>query len=74
MAEQIAGLFFYLCGAGLIIHNRTLVRRSLEFLPRPDREKEAEIPLNRILCVTAGLVTSCVGLLMILYPRTGNVS
>ena len=68
LAEQIAGFFFYLCGAGLIIHNQTLVRRSLEFMPRHRRGKEAEILFNRLLCVLAGLISWGVGLLMILCP------
>jgi uncharacterized membrane protein len=68
MPEQIAGLFLYLCGAGLIIHNKTFVRRSLDFMPRARGDEQAAILFNRGLCVIAGLVTLCVGLLMILYP------
>ena len=68
MAEFIAGLSLCACGAALIVHNETLVRRSLEFLPAARREKEAEILFNRVLCVLAGVITLATGLLMILIP------
>ncbi len=54
VAEQIVVLFFYACGAALIVHNKTLVLNSLEFMPRARRGEKAEILFNRILCVLAG--------------------
>jgi hypothetical protein len=70
MIEFICGLFFFIVGVALLIHNKTLVLRSGEFhranlMP----EKEQMIFFNRILCVSAGLITLTGGYLTMLYRK-----
>jgi hypothetical protein len=69
MGEFISGILFFAACAGLLIHNKTLVERSIEFesyLPAQKREQLDLILFNRILCVLAGLLISWTGFMTML--------
>ncbi|MDQ3636314.1 MAG: hypothetical protein M3405_17695 [Acidobacteriota bacterium] len=71
MGEFICGLFFYVIGIALLIYNKTLVERSVEFYPQNLSTNKIEWIniFNRFLCVFAGLLTSGTGLLIMLGGR-----
>ncbi len=69
MSEFICGVVFFMTGAALLIHNKTLVERSLEFQQHSPAERDGLIIFNRILCVLAGLMTSFAGCLTMLSGR-----
>lgn len=69
MSEFICGFFFFIVGVALLIYNRPLVERSLEFQRHSPAEEDGLIFINRILCVLAGLLTSAMGYLTMLSGR-----
>jgi hypothetical protein len=66
MGEFICGFLFFAAGAGLLIHNKTLVERAVEFERHLPEQKDGLILFNRILCVLAGLVISWAGFMTML--------
>jgi hypothetical protein len=69
MIEFISGFLFFVAGAGLLIHNKTLVERSIEFETHSPGEEDNFIFFNRILCVLAGLLVSGVGFMTMISVR-----
>jgi hypothetical protein len=64
MSEFIVGLCFFICGAVLLIHNKSMVERSMEFHHPYRQEDEGKIIFfDRVLCVLAGLVVLVTGFL-----------
>jgi hypothetical protein len=64
MGEFIVGFFFFICGAALLIHNKSMVKGSIEFY-RPYRQEDEYkiIFFDRVLCVLAGIVALAIGFL-----------
>jgi hypothetical protein len=77
MTEFIVGFFFFICGAALLIHNKSMVEGSIEF-HRPYRQEDEDkiIFFDRVLCVLAGIVALASGLMtMILsYDKSSFTS
>jgi uncharacterized membrane protein len=70
MGEFICGLFFFIVGLSLLIYNKSMVHRSMEYHRANSRtEEESMILFNRILCVLAGVITSAMGYLTMLSSR-----
>jgi hypothetical protein len=70
LSEFICGFFFFIVGATLLIHNKLMVNNSKEFFPLYSSINEEEIIFfNRILCILAGLITSALGYLTMLFSR-----
>ncbi len=70
MSEFVCGLFFFVVGMSLLIYNKSMVQRSIEFQRLNLRaEKDEMILFNRALCVLAGIITSGLGYLTMLSSR-----
>ncbi len=70
MSEFVCGLFFFVVGMSLLIYNKSMVQRSMEFQRfNSSAEKDGMILFNRALCVLAGIITSVLGYLTMLSSR-----
>jgi hypothetical protein len=69
MGEFICGFFFFITGAAMLIYNKPMVEKSLEFQSHLPVEEDDLIFYNRILCVSAGIVTGIAGFLTMLSNR-----
>jgi hypothetical protein len=64
MTEFIVGFFFFILGVALLIHNKSIVERSIEFhRPYRQEDKDKIIFFDRVLCALAGFVTLATGFL-----------
>jgi len=70
MSEFICGLFFFIVGMALPIHNKPLVSNSREFQRQSFYGKgEKMILFDRVLRILAGVITSVAGYLTMLFSK-----